>query len=113
MVKVLLMCAFLGGSAVGYVLQKNKLHELGRAIKEREVVLERLRWENKIRIEQLAELQLPQRLAERVRRGGFGLSAPPPARIVWLSEPFIPALRSNEGPALLVLRETQPAAGSR
>jgi hypothetical protein len=94
-------------------LQKNKLHDLGRAIKEREVVLDRLRWENKIRAEQLAELQLPQRLAERVRRGGFGLSAPPPARIVWLSEPFIPAVRSNEGPALLAIRRTQLEAGGR
>ena len=109
MVKVLLMCAFLGGSAVGYVLQKNKLHELGRAIKEREVVLERLRWENKIRAEQLAELQLPQRLAERVRRGGLGLSAPPPARIIWLAEPVVPTLRSNDDFGLLVLGQNKPA----
>jgi len=108
MVKVLLMCAFLGGSAVGYVLQKNKLHELGRVIKEREVALEKLRWENKIRAEQLAELQLPQRLAERVRRGGLGLSAPPPARIIWLAEPFVPNLRTNDGLGLLVYRQGQP-----
>ena len=106
MVKVLLVCGFLGGAAVGYVLQKNKLHELGRIIKEREVALERVRWENKVRADQLAEMQLPQRLAERVRRENLGLAAPHPGRVVWLSEP--PAVRPGlEGPDLLVLRQPE------
>jgi hypothetical protein len=53
------LCTLLGGSAVGYVLQKNLLHELGQGITRREAVLERLRWENKLRAQHLANLQQP------------------------------------------------------
>lgn len=103
MFKVLLICIFLGGSAVGYVLQKNKLYELGKAIKEREDILARLRWENKIRADQLAEMQLPQHLAERVRQERLGLVAPSPDRIIWMMEPWVPG-GADRAPGLLVLR---------
>ena len=53
------LCSMLGGSAVGYVLQKNVLHDLGQNITKREALLERLKWENKMRAQHLANLQLP------------------------------------------------------
>ena len=85
--KALLLCLLLGGSAVGYVLQKNKIHELGRQITKREVVLERLRWENKLRASQLADMQMPSRLIERIRELKLGLAQPPPGQMIWLPEP--------------------------
>lgn len=85
--KALLLCLLIGGSAVGYVLQKNKIYELGRQITKRESTLERLRWENKLRANQLAALQLPARLAERNRELKLGLVQPQPGQMVWLAEP--------------------------
>ena len=40
--KAILLCMLIGGSALGYVLQKNKLYELGRQINRREILLEPL-----------------------------------------------------------------------
>ena len=85
--KALLLCLLIGGSAVGYVLQKNKIYELGRQITKRESTLERLRWENKLRANQLAALQLPARLVERNRDLKLGLVPPQPAQMIWLTEP--------------------------
>ena len=34
--KALIICLLLGASSVGYVLQKNKIYELGREINDRE-----------------------------------------------------------------------------
>src|SRR5712691_10230246 len=47
--KAIFLCMLIGGSAVGYVLQKNKLYDLGRQITRRELLLERLKWENNLR----------------------------------------------------------------
>ena len=100
--KAFLLCLLLGGSAVGYVLQKNKIHELGRQIEVREKRLERLKWENKVRANQLAELQMPQRLLERAREQKLGLLPPLPGQMVWLIEPPVME-RTNATPQLLVL----------
>ena len=61
------LCSMLGGSAVGSVLQKDLLHDLGQGITRREAVLERLKWENKMRAQHLANLQLPIHIEQRVR----------------------------------------------
>jgi hypothetical protein len=81
------LCTMLGGSAIGYVLQKNQLHELGRTITRREAALERLKWENKLRGNQLANLQLPRNIADRVREQKLGLMPPQPWQTIWLAEP--------------------------
>src|SRR5437879_2857912 len=85
--QAVLLCLLIGGSAVGYVLQKNKLHDLGSQIKKREVFLERLKWDNNLRAAQLAKLQMPQRLMERVRDQKLGLVAPQPSQCILLPEP--------------------------
>lgn len=85
--KAIVLCMLLGGSGVGYVLQKNKIYELGRQITRREVVLERLKWENKVRANQLAALQMPAHLLERVKELNLGLVMPQPGQMIWLAEP--------------------------
>lgn len=102
-VKAGLICLLLGGSAVGYVLQKNKLHELGRQITKREAVLYKLQWENKLRATQLANLQLPRRIEERVNEQKLGLVRAPAVQMIWLLEP--PSEKANDAPALVVLDE--------
>ena len=98
--KALLLCLLIGGSAVGYVLQKNKIYELGRQITKRESTLERLRWENKLRANQLAALQLPARLVERNRDLKLGLVPPQPAQMIWLTEPVADKTPVAPGQAL-------------
>ena len=92
------ICLLLGGSAVGYVLQKNKLHELGRQIAKRESVLNGLKAENKLRAMNLANLQLPRRIEDRVKE--MGLVRTPPVQMIWLPEPTVEA-KTNEAPALV------------
>ena len=103
LLKAVVLCTLIGGSAVGYVVQKNKIFELGQQLREREARLERLKWENKIRASALAEMQLPQRLAERVKELRLGLVPPPPAQVVWLHEPGSNSV-SNSASALYVQR---------
>ena len=85
--KAIVLCMLIGGSAVGYVLQKNKLFELGRQITNRELALDRLRWENSLRSTQLAKLQIPQRLAERVKDQNLGLVPPQSGQWILILEP--------------------------
>ena len=102
--KAVVICLLLGGSAVGYVLQKNKLHELGRQIAKRESMLNALKGENKLRAMKLADLQLPQRIEKRVK--DLGLVSTPPVQMIWLPEPTVEA-RTNDAPAL-VFDELEP-----
>jgi hypothetical protein len=101
-VKATLLCALIGGSAVGFVQQKNKIFELGRQIREREVVLERLKWENKVRASQLADLQLPHKLAQRIKDQNLDLVMPQPSQVVWLREPPEDKLTNTPAPLLVL-----------
>ena len=102
-----LLCLLLGGSSVGYVLQKNKIFELGQQIHKREVHLERLKRDNKLRANQLADLQLPHKLAERVRDQRLGLIPPPAGQVIWLAEPLSEKTANpSTTPALMVMRNT-------
>ena len=85
--KAILLCVFVGGSAVGYVLQKNQVYELGRQMARREMLLERLKWENRLRANQLASLHMPQKLAERVKELGLGLVPSQPGQTIYLPDP--------------------------
>src|SRR5258706_1911011 len=103
------LCTLLGGSAVGYVLQKNLLHELGQGITRREAVLERLRWENKLRAQHLANLEQPAYIEQRVRDQKLGLGLPQASQTIWLLEPLI-GLRATNSTVLVVenLRGSAP-----
>jgi cell division protein FtsB len=84
--KAVLLCLLIGGSCVGYVLQKNKIFELGQQIGARQQKLEKLKKENQILADRFAALQLPQRLAEKVREFNLGLVPPQRHQIVWIVE---------------------------
>jgi hypothetical protein len=99
--KAILLCILIGGSGVGYVLQKNKIYELGRQIAKREGVLERMRYQNKISADRLAALHMPDRLAERVKELRLGLVPPHPRQWIHLTE--ITRNATNGETALLVL----------
>jgi len=102
--KTFLLCLLIGGSAAGYVLQKNTIYELGKQIREKEAVLERLKWENRIRANQLADLQSPNKLGDRVREKRLGLTMTQPWQVIWLNENGMQAASTNAlaDPQLLV-----------
>jgi len=84
--KAVLLCSLIGGFCVGYVLQKNKIFELGQQIGQHQQKLERLKKENQLLADRLATMQLPQRLAERVRDLRLGLVPPQPSQVIWITE---------------------------
>jgi hypothetical protein len=94
-VKAVLLCSLIGGSCVGYVLQKNRIYELGQQIGARQQKLEKIQKENQLLADRLASMQLPQRLAERVRELKLGLVPPQPNQMVWITEPVWPGTTTN------------------
>ena len=81
-----LLCLLLGGSAVGYVFQKNQIHELGQQIKQREVRLEALREADRKLGKQLVTLRSPAFLERRIKELNLGLVQPQQAQILRLVE---------------------------
>src|SRR5207247_1341217 len=71
-----------------------RLREMGK--------LERLKWENNLRAAQLANLQMPQRLMERVKEQKLGLVPSQSSQWILLVEPAAPE-PTNRAPALFVL----------
>lgn len=106
--KAVLLCTLIGGSCVGYVLQKNKIYELGQQIGARQSKVDRLRKENQILADRYASMHLPQRLAERVRDLKLGLVPPLRHQIVWISE--LPAIvpATNALPSQFVQLNRKP-----
>lgn len=100
--KAFLLCLLLGGTAIGYVLQKNKIFELGRQITAREEQLRQLQKANKARMSYLAHLQMPQVIAERVNELNLGLQPPQPGQLIWLPEPPAPSPTNSGSPVLIV-----------
>ena len=99
--KALLICSLLGASSVGYVVQKNKIVELGRQIRERETRLESLRLQNMFLQARLAEMLSPPKLQESLRRFEIDLELPQPDQVIWLAEPTL-SNNTNDVPPLLV-----------
>jgi hypothetical protein len=100
-----LLCLLLGGSSVGYVLQKNQIFDLGQQINRREAIWEKLKRENKMKASQLSDLQLPAKVAERVKQQKLGLINPPASAIIWLEEPiFLDQSANPPTSALIVMR---------
>jgi hypothetical protein len=85
--KTAILVMVIATAAVGYVMEKNKLIELGKQITAREARLENLKWENKLRASQLDDLLLPQKLAERVKELRLNLGPAQQTQMVWLAEP--------------------------
>jgi hypothetical protein len=84
--KAALLCAFLGGSAIGYVWQKNQLIDLGRKIKEKENRLGQLREANQKLSKQLVMLRSPAVLERRLREMNLPLAQPSQTQILRIVE---------------------------
>ena len=85
--KAFLLCALIGGSAIGFVWQKNKVNELGREISKHEGAIKQLRDQNFNLRKQLNSLRSPANLEARVKKMNLGLDRPLPTQIVRLPEP--------------------------
>ena len=84
--KVVLLCSLIGGSAIGYVWQKNQIDRLGRQIAEREARLKQLRNDNKMLADQIIFLKNPVMLDQWVKTKKLGLVPAQPAQTVRLSD---------------------------
>ena len=76
--KASFLCLLIGGSAVGYVWQKNEIYKLGQTIRQRETRLTQLQSDNKRLTDQLAILHSPVMLDQRVRELNLGLAPAQP-----------------------------------
>ncbi len=103
--KALLICLVIGGSALGYVYQKNEIYKLGQRIKQSEIRLEELRRHNEALQRASASLSSPRELDARIQKMNLGLAAPQPEQIIRLSDG--PAA-SEVGPGRRLLAGQRP-----
>ena len=82
----MLLCLFLGGTAMGYVWQKSQIHQIGTEVRKKEVRLELLKGDNEGWQQVRAEMRSTQNLYERVRKLGLGLAMPQPEQVLRLSD---------------------------
>src|ERR1043165_2242612 len=85
-VKAALLCLLLGGSAIGYVYQKNQIIELGKQTQQREKTLAALRADNQRMEVALMRLQTPMALEDRVKKLNLGLVQPAQSQIMTIVE---------------------------
>src|ERR1044072_2965359 len=81
-VKAALLCLLLGGSAIGYVYQKNQLAEIGKQIAKREKQFEQQRAYNAHLERLLATQKLPQVLGDRIKQLHLDLVPPTQSQIL-------------------------------
>jgi len=94
--KAALLCLLLGGSAIGYVYQKNQIIELGRQFQLREKRLRELSDDNAKLNTKLLTLQNAKSLDERVKSLNLGLVQPIQSQILTIVEaPAIATPRSE------------------
>jgi cell division protein FtsB len=84
--KASFLCLLIGGSAVGYVWQKNEIYRLGQQIRQRETKLAQLQADNKRLADQISILHSPPLLDQRVRELNLGLAPATPLQVVRLTE---------------------------
>lgn len=85
--KVVLLCSLICGSAIGYVWQKSQIDRLGRQISDREKQLKQLKDDNKGVADKIALLHSPVRLDQRAKELNLGLGPAQPTQVVRLPEP--------------------------
>ena len=105
-VQAALVCVLLGGSAIGYVYQKNKIIALGQRIQEREKYLAGLKSNTAKLKSSLVTLQSESSLVQRNRQLNLGLVQPAQSQILTIIE--VPAVTATSGEPPRVER---PAVG--
>lgn len=89
--KASFLCLLIGGSAVGYVWQKNEIYRLGQQIRQRETKLQQMQADNKRLTDQLGILHSPVMLDQRAKELQLGLAPATPMQVVRLTEsPSVP-----------------------
>ena len=96
LLKVVLLCSVICGSAIGYVWQKGEISRLGRQIAEREKHLTQLQNDNKRLASQIAVLHSPVMIDQRARELNLGLAPAQPSQKVLLLE-NAPVQPGNKG----------------
>ncbi len=94
--KAALICVLLGGSAIGYVYQKNQIFDLGRQIQKSEQRLSELRVSNAKLQKKLLTMQSATQLEKRVRELNLGLVQPAQSQILTIVEVPAPAAPRSE-----------------
>jgi cell division protein FtsB len=84
--KASFLCLLIGGSAVGYVWQKNEIYRLGQQIRQRETRLLQLQADNKRLGDQISILHSPVMLDQRAKELQLGLAPATPMQVVRLAE---------------------------
>ena len=87
--KVVVLCFLIAGSAVGYVWQKSQIYQLGRQIRQFEIKLSQLKSDNQRLTDQLAILRSPMMLDQRARQLNLGLAPAQPGQVYRLPEPVL------------------------
>ena len=104
--KVVLLCSLIGGSAIGYVWQKNQIDRLGLQIREREKSLAKIKRDNENLGNQISFLHSPVMIDRRAKELNLGLTPAQPLQVVRLVEaPAAP------GPGGLRQFAQRPVAG--
>jgi hypothetical protein len=93
--KVVLLCSLICGSAIGYVWQKSQIDRLGVLIREREKSLAKIKRDNESLGNQIAILHSPVMLDRRAKELNLGLAPAQPAQVVRIVEP-VPAPEKND-----------------
>ena len=95
--KASFLCLLIGGSAVGYVWQKNEIYRLGKMQLEREKKLDQLKRDNEALARQVAILHSSVILDRRVKELNLGLAPATPMQVVRLVEtPSAPEKNSRQ-----------------
>jgi hypothetical protein len=85
--KVVLICSLICGSAVGYVWQKNEIYRLSQQIRRSELSLAQLKRDNQKMTDTIAFLHSPLMLDRRAKELNLGLVPTQPLQVVRLAEP--------------------------
>ncbi len=90
--KAFFLCLVIGGSAVGYVWQKNQILQLGEQLRRGETRLDQAKVLNKRLETQLQGLRDPRYLKQKIKDYNLGLVEPSRSQIWSLPEPSRDAL---------------------
>ena len=85
--KAFFLCLMIGGSAVGYVWQKNQILQLGDQLRRSETRLDQVKVLNKRLETQLQGLRDPRYLKQKIKDYNLGLVEPSRSQICLLPEP--------------------------
>ena len=83
------LAVLLGGSALGYVWQKNKIYQLGYEIRQSEQEFKSLRAKQDLLQAQLSQVKSSRALLDKCAAWKLGLTQPKQSQIVRLNEPTL------------------------